>query len=287
MTLYRANPKDGVAWITGGSSGIGRELAKELAAQGFRVAVTAREEDCIDTLVSECAGLPGSVLSFACDVTDERAMAETVAVIEAKAGPIVLAIFNAGAFVPVVGDNLSVRKFRRSFDVNVMGVMNGLVPTVKCMRSRGRGHIVMVGSISAYFGWPTTAAYGATKAAINAIAESLKFDFDKIGIRIQVMNPGFIDTPLTRASGVRLPALMPAPVAAKRALEGIQRGGFEVTFPRRLTWSLKLLSMLPRPFCLSVIGRLTKWKQRPLSFGRRIAPGSRLPEPASAPERAE
>lgn len=268
MTLYSADPKDGVAWITGGSSGIGRELAKQLAAAGFVVAVTAREEDPIDMLVAETAECKGHVVAYPCDVTDEKGMAATVAAIESQIGPIALAVFNAGAYAPVMGDALSARKFRRSFDVNVMGVVNGLVPVTRRMRERGGGHVVLVGSISAYFGWPTTAAYGATKAALNLMAESLKFDFDKIGIRLQVMNPGFIDTPLTRDSGFRLPALMPAEAAARRMMRAIRRGGFEVTFPRRLTWSLKLLSVLPRPVCLWIVGLLTGWKRRPLSFGR-------------------
>lgn len=269
MTLYRANPKDGIAWITGGSSGIGRELARELAQEGFTVAVTAREEDPIDMLVAETADCRGHVVAYPCDVTDERRMAATVATIEREMGPIALAVFNAGAYVPIAGENMSVRKFHRSFDVNVMGVVNGLVPAIRYMRERGRGHVVLVGSVSAYFGWPTTAAYGATKAALNLMAEALKFDFDKIGIRIQIVNPGFIDTPLTRHAGFRMPALLPAPVAAKRMLRGIQRGGFEVTFPRRLTWSLKFLSILPRPLCLRAIAALTGWNGRPLSFGRR------------------
>lgn len=273
MKLYRADPKDGVAWITGGSSGLGRALAKELAAEGFTVAVTARDEDPIDMLVAEAAHMPGRILSYPCDVTDERRMAATVAAIEKEVGPIVLAVFNAGGYVPVAGENLSVRKFRRSYDVNVMGIVHGLVPAVRYMRARARGHVVVVGSISAYFGWPTTAAYGATKAAINVMAEALKYDLDKINIRIQVINPGFIDTPLTQKSTFPLPALMPVGAAARRMMRGIRSGGFEVTFPRRLTWGLKFLGILPRPLCRWFIVTATGWKNRPLSFGRK-PPGS-------------
>lgn len=269
MTLYRANPTDGIAWITGGSSGIGRAVAKELAAAGFTVCVTARDEDPIDALIAEARSLPGRVLSYPCDVTDEKRMAATVAAIEAEVGPIVLAIFNAGSYVPVAGENLSVRKFRRTFDVNVMGVVHGLVPVVRHMRERGRGHLVLIGSVSAYFGWPTTAAYGASKAALNQIAESLKFDFDKIGIRIQVANPGFVDTPLVRHNEFHMPALMPADAAAHRMLAGIRKGGFEISFPRRLTWPLKLLGVLPRPLCQWLLTALTGWKKRPLAFGRK------------------
>lgn len=270
MGLYRANPKDGIVWITGGSSGIGRALAKALAATGYTVAVTAREEDEIEALIAEAAPLSGQILSFPCDVTDEAGLDDTLAAIESAAGPVVLAIFNAGTYVPVAGENLSVRKFRRTFDINLQGVINGMVPVARRMQKRGFGHIVLMGSISAWFGWPTTAAYGASKAAINVMAQSLKYDFDKINIRIQVANPGFVNTPLLQLqqTASRVPALMRPQDAASRMLRGIARGGFEIAFPKRLVWGLKLTSMLPQPVRHWVIDRLTGWSSRPLSFGR-------------------
>ncbi|RWL17125.1 MAG: SDR family oxidoreductase [Mesorhizobium sp.] len=269
MTLYRANPKHGVAWITGGSSGIGRSLAKDLAAQGYAVAVTALDEDPIDTLVVETAQMPGRVTAYPCDVTDERRMAKTVAAIEEDLGPIVLAVFNAGSYIATAGEDLTVRGFRQSFDVNYFGIINGLVPVIERMRVRARGHIVLVGSVTAYFGWPTTAAYGGTKAAVNILAESLKYDFDKMNVRIQVINPGFVDTPLTEKNLLPMPGLMPVNRASRRMARGINSGGFEVTFPRRLSWGLKLLRILPRPFCRWVISTATRWKARPLNFDRK------------------
>jgi NAD(P)-dependent dehydrogenase (short-subunit alcohol dehydrogenase family) len=269
MKLYRASPQDGVAWITGGSSGIGRALAKELASAGYTVAVTAREGDPIDMLIAEAAPLPGKILSFPCDVSDEARMADTVGAIEDRIGPITLAIFNAGAYVPIAGENLSVRKFRRTFEVNVLGVVNGLVPTVRAMQARGQGHVLFIGSISAWFGWPTTAAYGASKAAVNVMAQALKYDFDKINIRIQVANPGFVDTPLLKQTA-SLPAMIPPGEAARRLFKGINSGGFEITFPRRLVWGLKLASIMPQPVRYWLISTLTGWKSRPLSFGRKV-----------------
>lgn len=270
MGLYRANPKDGVVWITGGSSGIGRALASQLAAAGYTVAVTAREGDEIDLLVAESAGLSGRIISFPCDVTDEAGLETTLASIEGEIGPVVLAIFNAGTYVPIAGENLSVRKFRRTFDVNLQGVINGLVPAVRNMQKRGFGHVVLVGSISAWFGWPTTAAYGASKAAINVMAQALKYDLDKINVRIQVANPGFVNTPLLQLqqTASMMPALMSPEDAASRMLRGITRGGFEIAFPKRLVWGLKLTSMMPQPVRHWIIARLTGWSSRPLSFGR-------------------
>ncbi|MET3790277.1 SDR family NAD(P)-dependent oxidoreductase [Aquamicrobium terrae] len=270
MGLYRANPKDGAVWITGGSSGIGRALTKELARAGYTVAVTAREGDEIDALVAEAENLAGRILPYPCDVTDEAGLDATLAAIENEAGPVVLAIFNAGTYVPVAGENLSVRKFRRTFDVNLQGVVNGLVPATRRMQKRGFGHIVLLGSISAWFGWPTTAAYGASKAAINVMAQALKYDLDKVNIRIQVANPGFVNTPLLQLqqTASMLPALMEPEDAARRMFRGIERGGFEIAFPRRLAWGLKLASMMPQPLRHWLIATLTGWRSRPLSFGR-------------------
>ena len=107
-------------------------------------------------------------------------MARPSARIERESGPIVLAIFNAGNYFPTRGERLEVFNFARTFEVNLFGMLNGLVPAVDRMRERGRGHVVVVGSVTSYFGWPTAAAYGATKAALNNMAEALKYDFDKL-----------------------------------------------------------------------------------------------------------
>ncbi|TPI57712.1 SDR family NAD(P)-dependent oxidoreductase [Mesorhizobium sp. B3-1-3] len=276
MALYRANPKDGVAWITGGSSGLGRALAKDLANQGYAVAVTSLPEDPADTLIVETAQMSGHVKSFPCDVTDEQGMARAAAAIEEQMGPIVLAVFNAGNYIATPGENLVVRDFHRSFAVNYFGIVNGVVPVVEHMRVRGRGHVVLVGSVTAYCGWPTTAAYGGTKAAINILAESLKYDFDKMNIRVQVINPGFVDTPLTEKNKLPMPGLMPVHRASRRMARGIRKGGFEVTFPYHVSLPLKLLSLLPRPICRFVIGLTTHWWGRPLHFDRRL-PGKKDP----------
>lgn len=276
MTLYRANPRDGVAWITGGSSGLGRALAKDLANQGYAVAVTSLPEDPADTLIVETSQMSGHVKSFPCDVTDEHGMARTAAAIEEQMGPIVLAVFNAGNYIATPGENLVVRDFHRSFAVNYFGIVNGVVPVVEYMRVRGRGHVVLVGSVTAYSGWPTTAAYGGTKAAINILAESLKYDFDKMNIRVQVVNPGFVDTPLTEKNKLPMPGLMPVHRASRRMARGIKKGGFEVTFPLHISWPLKLLGLLPRPIGRFVIGLTTSWWGRPLRFDRR-QPGGKDP----------
>ena len=148
MSLYRADPEHGIAWITGGGTGIGSALALDLAEKGFVVAVSGLPEDPLDGVIGRAAGLPGRILYFPCDVTDGAGMARTVAEIEDRAGPIMLAVFNAGVLLPVHGDDLDLPSFRTSYDVNVFGVPNGLVPVVRRMHARNRGHVVIVGSIT-------------------------------------------------------------------------------------------------------------------------------------------
>lgn len=269
VPLYRAAPGDGVAWVTGASSGLGRALAIELASAGYTVAATARDEQRLDTLIAATAGLPGRVVAFPCDVTDESGMLRVVSGIERQLGPIALGVFNAGTYFPTRGARLDVQNFVRTFELNVFGVIYGLVPLVSRMQSRKRGQIVIVGSITSYVGLPSAAAYGASKAALNSTAEALKYDFDKLNIRLQIVHPGFIKTPLTDRLKFPMPALMPVRKAAVRVADGIRSGGFEITFPRRLTWPMKALRLLPRPVIFRLISRVTRWGSRPMASGRK------------------
>ena len=264
MSLYRASPKDGVAWVTGASTGIGRELASNLIAQGYTVAVTARSSEKLQAFAREKVGGPDKVLPYPCDVTDAKAMREVVAAIERDAGPIVLAVFNAGDYFPTHGEALKLDDIVKTMEINFLGEMYGLVPVVERMRERRRGQVVLVGSATSYLGFPSAAAYGASKAALNNFAEALKHDLDKLNIRIQVVNPGFVDTPLTQKNDFSMPALMPLKRAGKRFAEGIKSGGFEVSFPRRLTWAVKLIARLPRSWRYALIHRATGWEKRPL-----------------------
>jgi NAD(P)-dependent dehydrogenase (short-subunit alcohol dehydrogenase family) len=247
-------PADGVAWITGASSGIGRELARQMAADGWTVYVTARDHVALDQLAGQSGGrihvAPG-------DVTDADAMAKIVQTIEAAGRPLAIVVLNAGIYLPVSGDSLTVEVFERSFAVNLGGTVHGLVPAVKAMQPRRRGQIVIVSSVAGYGGLPTSAAYGATKAALTNMAESLKFDFDRMGILVQVVHPGFVETPATSENPFPMPFIVKVSEAARRIRAGIARGSFEITFPRRFTFALKALNLLPYPLYFALVGGRT------------------------------
>ncbi|MET0170517.1 MAG: SDR family NAD(P)-dependent oxidoreductase [Aliihoeflea sp.] len=268
MSLYRAKPQDGVAWITGASTGIGRQVAIDLAREGYVVAITARDDDKLLEVAEHSKGGSGRIVPIACDVTDEPAMEAAVARIERELGPIVLAIFNAGTYSPTLGERLETHNFHATFTVNLFGVVNGLVPVADRMRDRGFGQIAITGSVTSYFGLPSAAAYGATKAALNSMARSLKYDFDKLNIRIQMFNPGFVDTPLTEKNKFPMPALMTVENAAQRYTQGLKTGGFEVSFPRRLSWVLKACGYLPESLYYLMIRKVTGWDKRRVASGK-------------------
>ncbi len=267
MNLYQTSAGDGVVWITGASGGMGRELALQMVREGYVVVGSARGEDKLKEMEAEAASYKGRFHALPCDVTDRDSMAVAVEEIESSYGPIRLAVFNAGNYWPTAGEALDIDAFRKTYEINVFGMLNGLVPVVEKMKVHGKGQIALVASVSGYSGLPAAAAYGASKAAINNMAESLKFDFDKMNIRIQVVNPGFIDTPLTEKNEFDMPALMPVDKAVRRMISGFERGGFEITFPRRLTYLLKILRMLPHRVYFWQMKRATGWKERPLNFG--------------------
>lgn len=262
MTSRRVLPTDGVAWITGASSGIGRGVALEMARRGWTVAVSARREGELEALAAEATGMPGRIIAHACDVTDAAAVARAVTAIERTHGPIALAFFNAGIAPYIRAPNIDVAAFRQVVDVNIMGVVNGLAAVMPGMSERKVGQIAVNASIAGYGGLPKSAAYGATKAAMINMCEALKFDCDNLGLTLQLVNPGFVETPLTDQNDFPMPFLMKNEDAARRVCDGFANGGFEITFPRRFAYLLKAVNLLPYPLYFAVVGWLTGWRKQ-------------------------
>lgn len=261
MKTYRAAPQDGIAWITGASGGIGYALALALARQGYTVAASARSVDRLENLSKEAVP-PGRIVPYPLDVTNEAEARAVVDSIEDELGPLALVVLNAGTSLPATGGRIQPPLFDRVYDVNMFGVVRCLAPAVERMKARGKGQIAVVGSLTAYFGLPGTAAYGATKAALNTMVESLRFDLNKLNIRIQIINPGFVDTAMTRLNRFPMPGLMQPDAAANRITEGLRSGGFEVTFPRRLAWPMKVVRLLPYSLLFPLLNRLTRSDRR-------------------------
>ncbi|HEY0919549.1 SDR family NAD(P)-dependent oxidoreductase [Devosia sp.] len=243
------------AWITGAGRGIGRALALRLAADGWRVAASARSAGELAALAAETAG---RVIPFPLDVTDSAAVAATSAAIEARLGVVDLVVLNAGTYKPVTARSFSLEAWREMVDVNLIGTVNCLAAVMPEMIRRHAGHIAVVSSLTGYVGLPSAAAYGATKAALINMCEALHPELEAEGVRLSLVNPGFVDTPLTRKNDFPMPFLMPAEEAVDRIVAGLESGRFEIAFPRRMSVLIRLLALLPHPLRLAVTRRMVR-----------------------------
>ena len=252
---FRARPQDGLVWITGASSGIGRAVALELVARGFRVAISARRVEELEALAREVK--PGAMIPAPCDVTDAEAVLKTVERIEAEHGPISLAFLNAGTYKPVSIEPFVLKDWQSMFDVNIDGVLTGLNAVLPRFLARGKGQLALNASVAGFGPLPRAAVYGATKAALIHMAGSLQFDCTPRNITVQVVCPGFVETPLTAKNDHPMPFIIPVEDAARRICDGFATGGFEITFPRRMKWLLKALNLLPWPAYFWLVGKGT------------------------------
>lgn len=234
-----------VAWVTGASRGIGYAVARLLAAEGWVVAVSARDRADLEALADDCADVPGDIRPFPLDVTDASAAERVVSDIEAELGDIALAILNAGTHEPVDGRALSIAPFRRLMEINYMGTVNCLAPVVERCVACGSGRIAVVASLAGYRGLPTASAYGASKAALINMCEALRPELEEAGVTLSVVTPGFVRTPLTDKNPFPMPFLMDVEPAARRIVRGVAGQRFEITFPRRFAFLMKLFRIVP------------------------------------------
>ena len=242
-------------WITGASTGIGAALAKRYASDGHTVFISARSADKLQALATETKSLAGVIKSFPCDVTDNESVLSAVKDIEAN-GTIDLAIMNAGYYEPIELEELNLEHFLNTYDVNLFGVVRCLLAVLPGMRDAASGQIAIVSSVSGYTGLPRAAAYGSSKAALINLAESLQPECKARGIDVRLINPGFVKSPLTDKNNFKMPFIVEAEYAADKIVDGLAGGKFEIHFPKRFTFLLKLLRSLPYVFYLKVTARL-------------------------------
>jgi short-subunit dehydrogenase len=245
-----------IVWITGAGKGIGRALARELAAKGWVVAVSARTAADIATLAEECAGLAGRIVAFPLDVTDAAAIIVTLQRIEAELGPLDLAVLNAGSHEPVKAKTFEVALFRRLVDVNLMGTVNCLAALLPIFLARKGGEIAVVASVAGYRGLPTAAAYGATKAALINMCEALMPELERDGVRLRLICPGFVDTPLTRKNTFPMPFMVSPETAARAIVAGLAKSRFDIVFPWPMALAMKTLRILPYRLFFRVTRRM-------------------------------
>lgn len=242
-----------VVWLVGASSGIGRATAHTLHERGAVVAVSARNAAALNAFVVQH---PGSI-ALPLDASDEQAMQDAARSIINEHGRIDLAMYCAGHYLPMRATEFDLPEMLKHQQVNYIGALNMLSAVLPGITRTGRGHISLVGSVAGYRGLPKSLAYGPTKAALNSLAETLYLDLRPLGIGVSVVNPGFVETPLTAQNDFRMPALITPDEAAQHILRGWARGRFEMHFPRRFTLWLRLLRHLPYTLYFAAVSRAT------------------------------
>ncbi len=237
MTRKRWN----TAWIIGASTGIGLETAQQLAPLCERVIISARSEDKLQTAAAAAENL----YAVALDVTDSRGVVEATDNIEMQHGDIDLVIISSGTWLPAKLPHLSPETFRKSMEVNYIGVVNVIAALAPRMARINRGHIGIISSVAGYRGLPNAAAYAPTKAALINLAECIRPQLRRMGVSVSVINPGFVETPMTSVNKFPMPFIQTPQAAAQQIVRGLQRNDYEIAFPKRLVWILKLARIMP------------------------------------------
>jgi NAD(P)-dependent dehydrogenase (short-subunit alcohol dehydrogenase family) len=232
-------------WLVGASTGIGRATAARLHARGAKVVVSARKRDELQAFAD---AHPGS-LALPLDATDPAAMQAAAARIVAAHGGIDLAMYCAGTYSAMRATEFRLAEALHHVRVNYDGalvMLDAVLPTLLAQARAGRpAQISLVSSVAGFRGLPQSLAYGPTKAALINLAEALYLDLQPQGVAVSVINPGFVQTPLTAQNRFRMPALLSPEQAAKAIVEGWEAGEFEIHFPKRFTGWLKALRHLP------------------------------------------
>jgi NADP-dependent 3-hydroxy acid dehydrogenase YdfG len=225
-------------WLVGASEGLGRALAGRLSAAGAEVILSARSAD---RLAEVAATLPGPSMVLPVDVADTASVRSAAT----AAGQIDGVVFLAGLYWPMAAQDWNADQVETMCDVNFTGCARVMGAALPAMVARGTGHVVITGSLSGFRGLPGAIGYGASKAGVMALAESMQADLRGSGIVVQVANPGFIRTRLTDKNTFSMPFLMEPAEAADFMFRHMQTDRFKVSFPTVFSWLFRLSQFLP------------------------------------------
>ena len=245
-------------WITGASSGIGKSLALKFANKGWQVAASARRED----LLNQLSESNQNISPFPLDVTSRENCEEIFEKIKNKFENIDTCFFSTGTWDPKKEKEIDIDQMKKVMEVNFFGTLNCIKAVEMYFKEKKNGNISIVSSIAGYRGLPNSTGYGASKAALNNLAESLYFDFGRYNVRVSLISPGFIKTPMTDKNQFKMPFLKTPEFAAEKIYNGLINGSsFEIDFPKELTLILKLLKILPDSIYFKLIRKLTKYQK--------------------------
>ena len=244
---------DRKVWIIGASSGIGAALAVSLLSLGAHVVLSARRREQLEAVAQ---GHPRAhVLPF--DVTQEHVWDDVMEGVGQVLGSIDLVVFGAARYDPQHVWNLDMTSVRESYNLNVVCAYLAASKIAPRLMAQGHGAIAMIGSISAYTGLPRAIVYGATKAALQNLTETMYLELAPKGVAVYLVSPGFVETPMTQGNDFEMPGLMTPEQAALAILQGMAKGRFEIRFPRGFANVLRVISQLPYRLRFAILNRAT------------------------------
>ena len=229
-------------WITGSSSGIGKELALKFAKEGWQVAASARRENLLKDLNNQNP----NIYAFPLNVTNEAETKNIFKNIIEKFQTIDISVFCTGIHDPESEKQLSSEKNREIMETNFFGTLNCIMAVNTYFREKKSVHISIVSSVAGYRGLPAASGYCASKSALTSLAESLYFDFKRHNVRVSLVSPGFIKTPMTDKNKFPMPMIRSPEFAAEKMFIGLtKKNAFEIHFPITFTLMMKLLKIMP------------------------------------------
>ena len=241
-------------WITGASSGIGKALAEKFSLEGWKVAISARRKEILDDMAEK-----ENIFSYPLDVTNQNQIKDVFSKIINDFGDLDLCVFSSGTYDPKLEQEINIKQNKFVMETNFFGVLYCIKTVEKYFKEKKEGHISIVSSIAGYRGLPNSSGYGPSKAALTNLTESLYFDFKKHNVRISLVSPGFIKTPLTDKNEFQMPFIKSPEFAAEKMFNGLTKtNAFEIHFPKALTVILKILRILPYKVYLYLIDKGVK-----------------------------
>ena len=241
-------------WITGASSGIGKALALEFSNKNWKVAISARRENLLNDLANN-----KNIFAYPLDVTNDKKTVEVFNKITSDFDGLDICVFCSGTYNRKSEKFIDISQIKETFEINFFGTVNCVKAVEQYFKNKKNGHISIVSSIAAYRGLPSSSGYGPSKAALTNFTESVYFDFKKFNVKISLISPGFIKTPMTDTNEFAMPFIKSPEFAAKKICDGITKSSnFEIHFPKELTLTLKLLRILPYRLYLFLIDKFIK-----------------------------
>ena len=244
--------------IIGGTFGIGYELSKIYLKKSKNLIILGRNDEKLNEISKEFSNSQTNVITKKLDVTSIEQCKQTLTSIIDELGSLDLIIYSSGFYKPNNTFDVDLDLYRKTIEVNFMGLINVMSVILPFLKKQQKGHIAMISSLAGFFGLPNSSGYGPSKAAMMNYSESIYNDCKKNNIHVSIINPGFIKTRLTEQNKFKMPFLMSAEEAAKIIYNGLEKKKYDITFPFMMSLIFKTLRILPKPVFLFLIKFMVK-----------------------------